>query len=249
MPRKQIGYITPGGVDPFAEHYRSTFAEAALPGTEVVCLHLDIDDEARSPFLPDLPFYYGELFRTIKRLEDEGYDGVIIGCSADPGLIDARRMVRMPVTAPLEANLRIADMLGVRVAVFVPGDIAEQTQYETLARFYRLDHTLAWIAPVDLGYPPEDDLARLMAGDRQRLLEIVLDCHRAFLDEQLPELAEAAVDEHGAEALYFGCTLWTGMVADLADSIGVPVLDPGIGALRAAEFLADALPTPVAVVN
>lgn len=241
MRTRRIVYITPGGVDPFREHYRETLTAAASAGTEISCVHLDLEEEPTSPFLPELPTYYGELFRTIKRLEDQRYDAAIIGCSADPGLLDARRMAGMPVTAPLEANLRIADMLGTPVAVFVPGQAGERTLYETLARLYCLDHVVAWIKPVDLGYPPDDELAVLMATGRERLLDVVLGCHRAFLDEQLPALAERAIEEHGAQALYFGCTLWTGMVGGLAESLGVSVLDPGIGALRSAELLADSV--------
>jgi allantoin racemase len=242
---RRIVYITPGGTDPFAEHYRGMLAAAASPGTDVSCFHLNLDEEPDSPFLPEVPTYYGELFRRIKEFEGEGYDAAIIGCSADPGLLDARRMARIPVTAPLEANLRIADMLGKRLAIFVPGDVGERTQYETLARLYGLDHVVAWVRHVDLGYPPAAELAALMATDGARLLEVVLACHSTFLDEQLPALAERAIEDHGAEALYFGCTLWTGMVAGLAKSLGITVLDPGIGALRAAEFLADTLSQPV----
>jgi allantoin racemase len=241
MRTRRIVYITPGGADPFTEHYRETLAAAASEGTEISCVHLDLDEEPASPFLPDVPTYYGELFRTIKRLEDQHYDAAIIGCSADPGLLDARRMARMPVTAPLDANLRIADMLGTKVAIFVPGEVGERTLYESLARLYGLAHVVAWVEPVDLGYPPDDELTVLMSTDRKRLVDLILGCHEAFLDDQLPTLAERAIKEHGAQSLYFGCTLWTGMVGGLAESLGVSVLDPGIGALRSAELLADSV--------
>jgi allantoin racemase len=238
---RRIVYITPGGADPFVERYQSVLGAAALPGTEVTCVHLELAQEPLTPFLSEYPFYYGELFRTINRLEREGADAAIIGCSADPGLFDARRMARIAITAPLEANLRIAEMLGRRVAIIVPGDIRVQKQYAELARLYGLEHVVAWIQPVDLNYPGDDELTRLMATDRARLCELVLDCHRRFLEAELAPLAERAIAEFGADAFFFGCTLWTGMLDNIEEQLGCPVFDPAIGALRSAELLADVL--------
>jgi Asp/Glu/hydantoin racemase len=145
----------------------------------------------------------------------------------------------MPVTAPLEANLRLAAMLGRRVTVFVPGDAGERVQYEELATLYGLRGVIASIVPVDLGYPPERELARMMAEDRPALVSAILGCHQRFINEQLEPLARRAVDEDGAGILYLGCTLWSGMAAGAASAVGMSVLDPGLGALRAAEALAD----------
>ena len=59
------------------------------------------------------------------------------------------------------------------------------------------------------------------------------------MDEEVPKLAEQAIEDDGAGVIYCGCTLWTGMLDPLAKELGVPVLDAGIGALRVAEILAD----------
>ena len=51
--------------------------------------------------------------------EKEGFDGVVIGCCADPGLKDAKTLVNIPVTAPFEAVARTAPASG-RLGVIVP---------------------------------------------------------------------------------------------------------------------------------
>lgn len=81
---------------------------------------------------------------------------------------------------------------------------------------------------------------RLSGEGRDGLKEIVLNCHRSFLEGPMPDLARRMRDEDGAEAFFSGSTLWTWMVQRYAPELGVPVLDPAISALRMAEMLVDA---------
>jgi allantoin racemase len=239
MRERRIIYISPGGSGLYDDHYQQVLSEAVLPGTRVDCVHLPLEEEADSPFLSPYPFYHSELFRTIKGAEDDGYQAAIIGCSADPGLLEARRMVDMPVTGPLEANLHLASMLRKRVAILVPGTDEESRLYWDLATSYGLARPIAEIVPLDLHYPPAEELARVMREDPQQVKETVLRCHRDILDSELPAIAREVMKRSGAGAIYCGCTLWTGMLEPVARALGVPVLDAGIGALRMAEVMAD----------
>jgi allantoin racemase len=53
----------------------------------------------------------------IMRCEAEGFDGVMIGTSADPGVYEARSAVRMPVVGSTESALGFASFIGRRAGV------------------------------------------------------------------------------------------------------------------------------------
>jgi Asp/Glu/hydantoin racemase len=106
---------------------------------------------------------------------------------------------------------------------------------------------------VDLHYPPQEECLRLMREEPERLLRLILEDHKRELEERVAEQARKAIVEDGAQAILLGCTFWTGMaeilagvlegMADPMDSrfaekLRVPVLDPGVGALRVIEALA-----------
>jgi len=58
-------------------------------------------------------------FRWVRRAEKEGYDAVVIGCFYDPGLREARELVRIPVIGPAETCMHIAATLGHKFSVLV----------------------------------------------------------------------------------------------------------------------------------
>jgi allantoin racemase len=249
----RILYIDPGNTDIFNSHIEEVLNGAASVGTRVDVVSLLEPGEPESPFLPAMPFYHGALFRRIKQAEGEGYDGVIIGCSADPGLQEAKRMVSIPVTGPLEANLHLAAMLRARVTLMLPAGVEARTRYWDLARVYGLEKKVASIVSVDLHYPPQEECLRMMREEPGRLLELILEDHKGEVEGRVAEQARAAIVEDGAQAILLGCTFWTGMAGILAgalagmadpmdsrfaEALRVPVLDPGIGALRVIEALA-----------
>lgn len=43
--------------------------------------------------------------------EKDGFDGVIIGCTGDPGVDGAREMVKIPVIGPAQASYVVCSML------------------------------------------------------------------------------------------------------------------------------------------
>ena len=174
----RILFIDPVNTDIFDGYMKKILNQAAGPGTQVDVTHLPQPGEPVTPFLPAFPFFHGPLFRRIKQAEDEGYDGVIIGCTADPGLSEAKRIVSIPVTGPLEANLHLATMLRARVTVMLPAGAEARTRYWDMARAYGLDHKIASIVSVDLHYPPPDDCIRMMHQEPEQLLKLILEDHQ-----------------------------------------------------------------------
>ena len=93
----------------------------------------------------------------------------------------------------------------------------------------------------------------MMREEPQKLLQLILEDHEEQLRGPIAEQARRAIVEDGAQAIFLGCTYWTGMAGILAESLRnaadplddrfaetlrVPVLDPGIDTLRVMETLA-----------
>jgi allantoin racemase len=250
----KILYINPEETGIWNDYFQNVLSRAARSETEVVVKHLPLGEDlmgrvsiARtgSTYPPYIPLAQGEMYRVLLEAEAEGFAAAIIGCSADPGLDMAKRMVNIPVTAPLEAGLYLAALLRQRVAVLIPaGFNAAHILYEDLAHAYGMERRIAWVGYVDVEYPPDDYLQKLMAEDADKAREVILECHRQSVYHEVAQAARKAIQAHGAGAIYCGCTFWTGMLDPLAEELGVPVIDPGIGPLRVAEILAETMSRP-----
>lgn len=250
----KILYINPEETGIWNDYFQNILSRAARPETEVVVKHLPLGEDlmgqvsiARtgSTYPPYIPLSQGEMYRALLEAEEDGFEAAIIGCSADPGLDMAKRTVSIPVTAPLEAGLYLAALLRQRVAVLIPaGFNAAHILYEDLAHTYGMERRIAWVGYVDVEYPPDDYLQKLMEEDADEARKVILECHRQSVHNEVAQVAKRAIREHGAGAIYCGCTFWTGMLDPLAEELGVPVIDPGIGPLRVAEILADTMCRP-----
>jgi Asp/Glu/hydantoin racemase len=236
----RVKYVNPVGTGELDSYFQDRLAGAAGGDVEIEVCHLELDAAPEGPFLPRLPFYQGVLFETLKRVEDDGYDAAVIGCSGDPGLFEARRMLRMPVTAPLEAALHLAATLHPRVAILVADGWDAHVLYHDLARGYGLDHLISEILTVPMEYPDPDRLRELMATDPADACRLVIERHRAVLEGPALELAQRAL-RRGAGVVYAGCTLWTGeMLVPFRAALGAPVLDPGQASVTMAAAAARA---------
>jgi allantoin racemase len=236
----RVKYVNPVGTGELDRYFQENLAGSAGEGVEVDVCHLELSEAPDGPFLPRLPFYQGVLFETLKRAEHEGYDAVVIGCSGDPGLFEARRMLRIPVTAPLEAALHLAATLHPRVAILVADGFEAHVLYQDLARHYGLAHLISEILTVPMEYPDPDRLRAFMREDPYAACQSVVERHRAVLAGAALELARSAVDR-GAGVVYAGCTLWTGeMLGPFRDALGAPVIDPGQAAVLMAAAAARA---------
>jgi Asp/Glu/hydantoin racemase len=216
----KILYINPDETGIWNDHFLKVLSRAARPESEIVVRHLPLGEDiagrikiARTgdTYPPYIPLAQGEMYRVLMDAEREGFDAAIIGCSADPGLDMAKRTVSIPVTAPLEAGLYLAALLRQRVAVLIPaGFDAAHILYEDLAYAYGMERRIAWIGYVDVEYPPDDYLQQLMSTEPDRAREVILDCHRQSIGQEVAQAAKKAIREHGAGAIYCGCTFWTG---------------------------------------
>ena len=71
-------------------------------------------------FLPAASLFTNQLLGAVEQGEKDGFDAVVIACCSDPGLEDAKDLVSIPVTAPMEEPA-VATAVGLgRLAVIAP---------------------------------------------------------------------------------------------------------------------------------
>jgi allantoin racemase len=190
----------------------------AFVGTEVEVV--DVPDGPAS-----IESVYEELlavpatFEGVLQAERDGFDAVIIGCFGDPGLEAARELVDMPVIGPGESSLLLAAGLGHRITVVTVLDslIAASEQ-----QAYRAG-VLAKLASVCSAEIP---VLSLMT-DRAATVAAVL------------EVGRQAIRQDRADTLILGCMTMSflGIAEEVSDELGVPVINAGRAALKAAESL------------
>jgi Asp/Glu/hydantoin racemase len=215
-----------GAIEPNA---RENLSARARPGTEVVveCL--------KDTFpLPYNTYHYnltkvadGTVERAV-RAEKEGFNAMVVSCMLDPGLVQARGVVDIPVVGTMEATAHTASMMGNRFAV-INADATVCAQMDRLITFYGLKDKLACLRHIDIVscdlYPEKTPT------------DIIFD--------RVKKEAEAAIRQDGAEVIIAGCTIIGSLLTQHfgkdPDSFlgGVPVLDGGLIGLKTAEYMAE----------
>jgi allantoin racemase len=156
--------------------------------------------------------------------ERDGFDAVVIHCCSDPGLAEARALVRIPIVGPGETMLQAAALVGRRIGMTVPSN-ESMAPHEEQVRRVGLESRMVGLEPINrpLGaYAAQDGRAMTEAvvAAAQRLV------HRGA-DVICPSgLAYVPVRVSGRE---------------VAERVGVPVMDPALLAVRTAEMLVEAL--------
>ena len=179
-------------------------------------------------------FYaYREIFETIQKAEPEGYDGVLIGQSAEPVLSESKEVLNIPVTGISESGFHLANQLGESfafVSIPTPPGVAPTKQVLPILeniKKYGLESRFKGWKSIDMSS------AELYAALAQGNREVV---HKAFMDA-----AESLVDA-GAEVILPAETLLS--VALAADGIiegpgGSAIVDIVGAGVKNLEMLVD----------
>jgi len=215
-----------GAIEPNAQHNLSARARA---GTTVVCECLkDVFPLPYNTYQYNLTKVIDGTVERAIRAEKEGFDALVVSCMLDPGLIQARGVVDIPVVGTLEATAHVASMMGNRFTL-INADATVCAQMERLLDFYGL------------------------AGKYTRLRHInIVSCD--LYPEKTPteevfrrvkEQAEKAVREDGAEVIIAGCTIIGAMLTQHHGKDpqgflkGIPVLDGILVGFKTAELMVD----------
>lgn len=174
-------------------------------------------------------FRYQAIDRTLEhimRAEQEGFDGVCIACGADPGLLEARELVNIPVTSTFESGGHIASTMGQKFSVLTTVFYAIPNM-EELARLYGFGHKLASVRSLRIP-------GRNLYAGRTTPEEIV---------ERINEVAEQCFEEDGAEVILLTATLAATIYAEAGlapvTRNGMPIVDAMVAAFKQVEMMVD----------
>src|ERR1700721_1052462 len=139
-----------------------------------------------------------------QRRKAPGVDAVVRDCMVDPVLRAARETVNIPVLAPGQSGLTVASLLGARIAVI--GMKNGQQVLEEHLRAYGFSHRVCSMHVVDA--PPAD-----LIESQPYCLDII---NREI---------DAAIAQHRAEVILFGCTAMSGYIDDLKAKYRLPIVE------------------------
>jgi allantoin racemase len=218
---RRIAFVNPFGTAAFDAIIRETLVPYASSGTAVDVIHLEGVPE-------NIDYYYPKhlmelaIFAKVRELEEAGYDAVVIGCCYDPGVRVARELVDIPIVGPLEAAMNHASYVGHRFTIVT-------------------DHrkALPWI----------EDQVRLHGAANCRGVRCI-DWYVTDMIQDTTSVANDAADaclealrEDTSEVVILGCTIIGGCLEREIMTTGrhrdLPILNPNLLALKAAESLAD----------
>lgn len=193
----------------------------ARAGTVISVVALDESVPAGAD--PTDPYVIPAILRKIQEAERENMDAVIINCMEDPGLEAGRQLVNIPVIGPAQASFHVAAMLGYKFSVLFPLD--NPYYIEKLVERYGLIHRLASVKILDASL---ETLATDKAASVASLVKSSLE----------------AIQEDGAHVIVLACMYTMGMAEEVQarlemSGFSIPVLDPGLLAVRMAETLVD----------
>lgn len=230
---KRIKVIVPVATSLWNESIREVYEANKDHDTAI-----DIDNLERGP--EAIEQHYDDIWAELNTLkkaemaEEEGYDGVIIYCFGDPAVRPAKEKLHIPVVGIMEASVHFASLLGRRFSII---STIEEGRFasEDLLRIYGFEHKCASIRALGV-----------------KVLDLV---DKARLEEVVLKTCKAAVDVDGADVLVFGCGSILGFKDKVSETMGVPVVEPGIAALKVCEDLVHirlshskkAYPTPVRI--
>jgi allantoin racemase len=156
------------------------------------------------------------VLQAVRQAENDGVDAVVLDCMVDPVLRAARETVNIPVLAPGHSGLTVASLLGARIAVI--GMKNGQQVLEEHIRAYGFSHRVCSMHVVDA--PPAD-----LIESQPYCLDII---NREI---------DAAIAQHRAEVILFGCTAMSGYIDDLKAKYGLPIVEPMACAINMAITL------------
>lgn len=214
----KIKVIIPVSIDFWNDLVKDVYEKHKDPGTEIDVINIKRGPESIEQIYDDSWAALPTLLE-VEKAEREGYVAAIIYCFGDPALLAAKEAVNIPVVGLCEPSIHVASMLGRKFSIIgVGGKAAHGMMIDNVTR-YGLLHKLASVRLTDIK---------------------VLDIRREFdkLVKILTEEGRKAIEVDGADVLVLGCGGLLNMADVLQERLEVPVIDPGIVALKVAELLA-----------
>ncbi|WP_149539581.1 aspartate/glutamate racemase family protein [Siccirubricoccus phaeus] len=208
----------------YAEALRRTFDRAADPGTEIAIHGIEqrggIGDQYRSlEFIETI-----EVLENAQLAEAAGFDALLLGNIADPGLRQAREMLSIPVLGLCETALLTACQMGASIGLVIANDKHHSRILENVALIGLTSRVVAVermrvdrLVDLDAAFSPGEARDRVLA--------------------QFAEAAEACV-ARGAEVVIPAAGVAMVLLAEAGvheAGRGAPVLNAAVALLKAGE--------------
>lgn len=204
----RIKVINPNTTLSMTEKIGHAAAAVAAVGTQIVAVSPSMGPASIEGHYDEAISVIGMLDE-VRKGEAAGFDGYVIACFGDPGLLAAREIARGPVVGIAEAAMHYASMIATGFSVVT-----------TLERTCVIARHL-------LDAYGMTRFCRNVRGTELAVLELERpgsEARRIITDE-----CRRALAEDGAGAIVLGCAGMTDLCDDIAQTLGVPVLD-GVGA-------------------
>lgn len=157
------------------------------------------------------------VLKEIAKGEEEGADAYVIACFGDPGLQAAREITDKPVVGIAEAAIATAKMISPNFSIISVLDRSKKIT-EDVVRNYGAKEFCKSIRSTGLS-----------------VLDFGTNIEKGL--KALTEQSIIAVRDDGAECILLGCAGFVDFVEELKNSLGVPVLDGVMPAVKFAEAL------------
>ena len=193
---------------------------AALPGTKITALSGSGPAPATVEGHADAALAVPPMLAAIRAAESGPTppSAIVIACFDDPGLLAAREVARAPVLGIAQSAVQVAMLISARFSIIttLPRSVPV---IEDLVKAYGAGQACRKVRSVDLPVlalesAPDEAFARLVAEGRKAMVE------------------------DGAEAIVLGCAGMAEMCAFLSETLGLPVIDGVVAAVKLAEALA-----------
>lgn len=169
------------GSEPYFEMFNRTMERVKRPDTEL--LHR----WAKLRRATDVVYAYPYLLNGVAVLhelteaaETEDIDGAMMACTGDPGLVEARSLLDVPVVGPWEATLHTAATYGYKFGVITVQEKGWQEYCHSLVVKYGLEGRCAGLVGIDIssydafsrGFTEPDFVVEEVAKQAQRLVDM-----------------------------------------------------------------------------
>ncbi len=212
--------INPFATDMYDTAIETVCAKVKRPETELRIEHL-------KKALPFIRYRYfkslivPEIVEKCMHAEKDRFDGVFVSCCFEPGVVEARELVDIPVIGGAVPSVYIARQLGQRFGFITDTEQANTLTYEVFKQ-NMLNIECTSIRSIEMGVE--------QIGVKPKLIqEKVIDIARRQLAE-------------GADTIIIGCTVVAAFFnyEDVPDDLkGIPIIDANVAALKTVEMLAD----------
>jgi len=217
--KRRIKVIIPVATDRWNQYVTIEMGKCADRDTNIDVVNLERGPESIECFYDNA---YSELTTVeyAENAEEQKYDGVIIYCFSEPGLLGAKEKLNIPVVGLCEASLHVASILGRRFTIIHPAPSSLALSHVD----YKLD---------EYGLRPRCASIRFLGIPVLDLLD------KERLEKRLLEESAKALNEDGADTLVLGCGSMFGADDIIAKKFRVPVVVPARASLKICEALID----------